>query len=467
MAGQALGGQTQQPTKEGSYHAPRVIRQEDLAYLSAQDQQNDWNKPLHPPPKPSVYPKPASTSLDDPLAQQPANINTLAAEGIKAAGYATGQGLDFAPSDVSADNIYANTVAPSTVSPGTVTSGAYTPGTVAASTVNPDMLGTPGTSSTVNPNQLATTGLDPYMNPYTQEVIDANQADILRGANIGLDQLGAQANLAKAFGGSRHGIAMGEMDRNTLAQLARSSAGLRQANFAQAQQAAQQDIGTNLQGQLANQAGSQFDIGQQMQAGLANQQVGLQGQLANQQTGLQAALANQGAGLQAGLTNVGTGLQANLANQATGMQAGLANQQTGLQGQLANQANLYNTQLANQSANLQAALANQGAGMQGQGIKLNAANQLANISNLGFGMGQQVSQNLAAQGAMQQALQQAVMDAAAQQYAGYTGHPALGLQYLNNALGITPYGTTTTDTKQPGLFDYLTLATTAYTGKPS
>ena len=443
MAGQALGGQTQQPT---------------AGVINMVGQPRPYNIALSPR---------TNDGSGYTGAQQPANINTLAAEGIKAAGYATGQGLDFAPSDVSADNIYANTVAPSTVSPGTVTSGAYTPGTVAASTVNPDMLGTPGTSSTVNPNQLATTGLDPYMNPYTQEVIDANQADILRGANIGLDQLGAQANLAKAFGGSRHGIAMGEMDRNTLAQLARSSAGLRQANFAQAQQAAQQDIGTNLQGQLANQAGSQFDIGQQMQAGLANQQVGLQGQLANQQTGLQAALANQGAGLQAGLTNVGTDLQANLANQATGMQAGLANQQTGLQGQLANQANLYNTQLANQSANLQAALANQGAGMQGQGMRLNAANQLANISNLGFGMGQQVSQNLAAQGAMQQALQQAVMNQAAQQYAGYTGHPALGLQYLNNALGITPYGETTTKSKQPGLFDYLTLATQAYTGQPS
>jgi len=325
-------------------------------------------------------------------AQQPANINTLAAEGIKAAGYSTGQGLDFTPSDVSADNIYSSTVAP-----GTVTSGSYTPGMVTA-------------------NQLATTGLDPYMNPYTQQVIDANQADILRGADIGLDQLGAQANRAKAFGGSRHGIAMSEMGRGVAEQLARSSAGLRQANFAQAQQAAQQDIGTNLQGQLAN----------------------------------------QGAGLQAGLANVGTGLQANLANQ-----------QTGLQSSLANQANLYNTGQANQSANLQAALANQGAGMQGQGMRLGAANQLANISNLGFGMGQQVSQNLAAQGAMQQALQQAVMEAAKQKYGQYTGYPAQGLQYLNQALGITPGGSgTTTKSKQPGLFDYLTLATTAYTGNP-
>ena len=295
----------------------------------------------------------------------PPNINSLAAQGIQGAGMGTAQGMGYTPLSVGA---------------------------------------------------LTQAQLDPYMNPYTTSVIDAQQADVLRGANIGLDQLGAQAQHAKAFGGSRHGIAMSELGRGVGEIMGQQASGLRQANFAQAQQAAQQDIGTNLQGQLAN----------------------------------------QGAGLQAGLANVGTGLQANLANQ-----------QTGLQSSLANQANLYNTGIANQSANLQAALANQGAGMQGQGMRLGAANQLANISNLGFGMGQQVSQNLAAQGAMQQALQQAVMEAAKQKYGQYTGHPALGLQYLNNALGITPYGETTTKSKQPGLFDYLTLATTAYTGMPS
>ena len=63
------------------------------------------------------------------------------------------------------------------------------------------------------------------------------------------------------------------------------------------------------------------------------------------------------------------------------------------------------------------------------------------------------------QGMMQQALQQALFDAAQQNYGEFTGHPAGGLQYLNNALGITPYGETTTTTGQPGLFDYLTLAT--------
>ena len=133
----------------------------------------------------------------------------------------------------------------------------------------------------------------------------------------------------------------------------------------------------------------------------------------------------------------------------------LANQQTGMQ-----------SQLANQSAQLQAQLANQATDIQGAGHRLASAGQLGQLSNLGFGMGQTVNQNLATQGAMQQALQQAVFDASGQKYGEYTGHPAAGLGYLTQALNATPLSTpqTNTLTKQPGLFDYLTLAASGYTG---
>jgi len=209
--------------------------------------------------------------------------------------------------------------------------------------------------------------------------------------------------------------------------MGQQASGLRQANYAQAQQGAMQDIMNKYN------------------ADLANQQAGLQGQLANQQVGLQAGLANQQAGLQAGL-----------ANQSTGLQGQLANQQTGMQGAL-----------ANQNAQLQAQLANQGADLSGASHRLGAAGQLGQMSNLGFGMGQTVQQNLATQGAMQQALQQAVMDKGAQKYGQYTGHPAQSLQYLNAALGVTPTTPQTkTTTKTPGLFDYLTLGASMKAGQP-
>jgi len=234
------------------------------------------------------------------------NINTLAAQGVKGAGLGTVAGMGYQPTQVQV-------------------------------------------------GQLASTSLNPYMNQYTTDVIKASEADILRGAQQGLGQLGAQAQAAKSFGGSRHGIAMGELGRNVAQQLAQSSAGLRHQGFQQAQQAAQSDIQSK------------------MQADLANQQMGL-------------------------------------------------------------------------------------AGAQ---HRLGASSQLGNIANLGFGMGQTVQQNLAQQGAQQQAMQQALIEAAKQRFQGYTGHPASTLGYASSAIGASPVPQSTTSSRQPGLFDYLTLAAMA------
>ena len=47
------------------------------------------------------------------------------------------------------------------------------------------------------------------MNPYTQNVIDRTQQDIMRQQQLAEQNLGAQATAAGAFGGSRHGVAQG------------------------------------------------------------------------------------------------------------------------------------------------------------------------------------------------------------------------------------------------------------------
>jgi len=115
---------------------------------------------------------------------------------------------------------------------------------------------------------------------------------------------------------------------------------------------------------------------------------------------------------------------------------------------------------------LQASLANQNAGLQGNQLRLGAANQLGQTANLGFNMGQTVNNNMAMQGAQQQAMQQALMQAAEAQFRGYTGQGANTLGYVNQALGQTPnVGTTSKqETKQNGIFDYLTAMTNSYTG---
>jgi TPP-dependent indolepyruvate ferredoxin oxidoreductase alpha subunit len=59
------------------------------------------------------------------------------------------------------------------------------------------------------------------------------------------------------------------------------------------------------------------------------------------------------------------------------------------------------------------------------------------------------------QGLMQQGLQQALIDAARQQYAGYTGAPLQALTAPLAALGKTPDQYTETKQNQAGLLSYI------------
>ena len=105
------------------------------------------------------------------------------------------------------------------------------------------------------------------------------------------------------------------------------------------------------------------------------------------------------------------------------------------------------------------------AAQQQQGQQLQAAGQLGNLANLGFGFGTQLSQQQAQQGQTVQALQQALIDAARGQYSGFTGAPAQSIQLPLAAVGASNMGQqTTTQSRSPGLFDYLTLGATALGG---
>lgn len=135
-------------------------------------------------------------------------------------------------------------------------------------------------AGTTNIGTIGGSNIGAYQNPYTDQVIRANEADILRGAKMGINELDTAATRAGAFGGSRHGVALGEYGRNVAEQLAQSSAGLRQQGFANAQQMAQQDIQNRLsqanlgmQGaaQLGNLGQQSFGYGQNIQQQMAQQ----------------------------------------------------------------------------------------------------------------------------------------------------------------------------------------------------
>ena len=99
-----------------------------------------------------------------------------------------------------------------------------------------------------------------------------------------------------------------------------------------------------------------------------------------------------------------------------------------------------------------------------QQAQMQGAAQLGQLGQQAFNTGQAISQQQQQQGLMQQGLQQALIDAARGQYAGFTGAPQQALALPLAALGATPNQSTTTQSKNPGLFDYLSLGASAAAG---
>ena len=233
-----------------------------------------------------------------------------------------------------------------------------------------------GTQFGYDPQQVAAQqavgGIGTYMNPYTQQVIDTSMNDLERQRQMQMNQLGAQASAAGAFGGSRQGVAESLTNEAFARQGGELAAGLRQQGFQTALGASQQDV--------------------------ANQ--------------MQAALANQGAFGRAQEFGQGMTLDAQQANQ----------------------------QAAQQAANL----------------RLQASGQLGGLGQTGFGMGQGIIGMQQQQGLLQQQNNQRLIDVARAQYGGFANAPQTA---LNTRMGAASAGNfnqgSTTETRNPGLFDYL------------
>ena len=172
-----------------------------------------------------------------------------------------------------------------------------------------------------------------FMNPYTKQVTQNTLTDLERQRQMQMNTLGAQASNAKAFGGSRHGVAEALTNEGFARQGAQTFGNLQQQGFNTALQAAQ------------NQ--------QQMQMG--------------------------------------------------------------------------------------------------------GAAQLGQLGQQAFGTSQAIQQQQGQQGLLQQGIQQALIDAAKQQYAGYTEAPTAALNAPLAALGVTPVPQSQTNSMKPGLFNYLQL----------
>lgn len=149
---------------------------------------------------------------------------------------------------------------------------------------------------------------DKYMSPYMQNVVDIQQREAQRQADIAAQARGAEAVQAGAFGGSRQAIMEAEAARNLAQQKGDIQAKGLQESFGQAQ--------------------AQFN--QEQQARLTAQQ-------ANQQARLQTMLSNLSNRQQANVQNLAADLQMRGMSAEQALRAALANQQTELQRRQSNQ----------------------------------------------------------------------------------------------------------------------------------
>jgi len=76
---------------------------------------------------------------------------------------------------------------------------------------------------------------------------------------------------------------------------------------------------------------------------------------------------------------------------------------------------------------------------------------MGNLSNLGFGMANTITQNQANDGATAQAVVQQLINAGMSEFDAYKAAGNLGLSGLQNGVAATPGAQNTTSTSNPGL----------------
>jgi hypothetical protein len=348
----------------------------------------------------------------------------------------------------------------------------------------------------IDVNQLATTDFSAYMNPYTQQVVEMGQQDIERQRQMAASQMGARAQSAGAFGGSRQAVQEAVLAGEALREAGQLSSQQRQRGFETALQAGQFDIGqmqsartlasqqdfqaSGLNQQAAEAAANREQAARAGNMQAANQFAAQQAQFEQQARAANAAAANARSQSQAGLFQqaglAGSAQDAARASQQAGLlqQAGLAGSaqdaaraqaQAGLtqQGGLASMAAFNDAQQAQAAREQAARQTTFGGQFTGAGIRAGAAGQLAGLGQQLFGQGQDITQQQQQFGTTQQAMNQALIEAARAQYAGFAGAPERSIGLPLAAVGAANMGQKTqTDTRQPGLFDYLSLGAGTY-----
>jgi hypothetical protein len=251
-----------------------------------------------------------------------------------------------------------------------------------------------------------------FMSPYMQSVVDIQQREAQRQADIAGTQRSAQATGAGAFGGSRQAIMDAEAARNLAMQKGDIQATGQQAAFQNAQQQFNAEQNSRLQAALANQ-GAGLTVGQQnLGAQLGIQQLGagqnMQAQLANQQYGMDAQRMREQS------RQFGAGQDMTAAQQRA--QFGQAAQQLG-----------------EQSKQFGAGL-----GLQGLQTALTGAGQMGQLGGQQFAQGMDINKLQQSYGTQQQQQQQNIMSQQYQDFLNQQNYPYKQLGFMSDMLRGLP-----------------------------
>jgi hypothetical protein len=273
-----------------------------------------------------------------------------------------------------------------------------------------------------------------YMSPYMQSVVEKQQREAQRTADIAGTQRGAQAVSQGAFGGSRQAIMDAEAARNLATQKGDIQATGTQAAYQQAQQQFNAEQQARMQAQMANQQAGLTTGQQNLAAQLGVQQLGATTGMQAQQLAEQSRQFGAGQGLTAAQLQAQYGMSAQQAQEAANQfaaQQAMTGAQTGAQyGQSAQQ-------LEEQSRQYGAGL-----GLQGLQTALTGAGQLGALGQQQFTQGMDVNKLQQAYGTQQQQLDQARIASQQQEYAAQEKYPYQQLEFMSNMIRGTPMGTT-------------------------
>lgn len=247
--------------------------------------------------------------------------------------------------------------------------------------------------------------IDAYMNPFTDKVVNTTLTGMDRGIATARQSGADAARGSGAWGGSRFGVSDAVLQSEGIRNKAATEAGLRSAAY------------TDAAGRIMT------DNDAALRAGMSNQQKDITGnaQRISVDQGNQAS-TNTNNALNAGIAQ---GNQSSfLQTQAQQLQAGLANQ--------ANALDVSKTNAANGLAGAQLGLA---AGSGFAGLSESAINTAGKTSLLASQLG-----------ANERAVNQAGIDAAREGWQEGWDYPTQQLNLRLAALGMSPYGKTTTGT---------------------